>query len=82
MDLQLYKFKNSVGERCYKNVCLFIFNVMSPPHSSATAERILSTLTNIKTKNRNSQLHATVYCKPKNFWMKNVVMAGLQVRQF
>jgi hypothetical protein len=51
--------QNAVNEKCYNNICQFVFKLMCLPHSSACAERIFSTLSNIKTKNRNRLLPAT-----------------------
>lgn len=56
---ELYNLKNADGDRCYSKLCLFVFNIMSLPHSSAAAERVFSNLTNIKTKNRNRLLPDT-----------------------
>lgn len=56
---EIFKLKNTVGDKCYKNVCEFVFNILSLPHSSACAERIFSDLNNVKTKNRNRLLAST-----------------------
>lgn len=57
---KIFKFKNALNEKCFENVCLFVFNIMCLPHSSACAERTFSDLNNIKTKNRNRLLPTTI----------------------
>ncbi|KAJ8914868.1 hypothetical protein NQ315_014881 [Exocentrus adspersus] len=56
---ELYQFKNSAEEVVFKNICLFVYNIFSLPHSSASAERIFSQLNLIKSKVRNRLLPET-----------------------
>lgn len=56
---ELNTFKNSAEEFVFKNVCSFVFNIMSLPHSSASAEQIFSELNLIKNKIRNRLLPET-----------------------
>lgn len=56
---KLCEYKNALNEKCFSNICNFVFNIMSLPHSSACAERIFSDLNNIKTKTRNRLLPET-----------------------
>ncbi|XP_018570645.1 uncharacterized protein LOC108910509 [Anoplophora glabripennis] len=56
---ELYSMKNSLDQNIFANVCEFVFNVLSLPHSSASAERIFSQLSLIKTKLRNRLLPET-----------------------
>ncbi|KAJ8910917.1 hypothetical protein NQ315_014251 [Exocentrus adspersus] len=50
---ELYSMKNSADQKVFRNVCEFVFNLLSLPHSSASAERIFSQISIIKTKLRN-----------------------------
>lgn len=50
---ELNSYKNSADETVFKNICLFVFDILSLPHSSASAERIFSQLNLIKSKLRN-----------------------------
>ncbi|XP_018571105.1 uncharacterized protein LOC108910845 [Anoplophora glabripennis] len=56
---ELYSMKNSDDEKVFHNLCYFVFNIISLPHSSAAAERIFSTLNLVKTKTRNRLLPET-----------------------
>ncbi|CAG9840762.1 unnamed protein product [Diabrotica balteata] len=50
---ELNNLKNSADEPIFQNICSFVFNILSLPHSSAAAERIFSQLNLIKSKTRN-----------------------------
>ncbi|CAH1111390.1 unnamed protein product [Psylliodes chrysocephalus] len=41
---KLNTFKNAANEKIFGNLCEFVFNIFSLPHSSASAERIFSQL--------------------------------------
>lgn len=56
---ELYAFRNSADEQVFKNICNLVFNVISLPHSSASAERIFSQLNLMKSKIRNRLLPET-----------------------
>lgn len=56
---EIYSIKNVDNQSMFSNICNFVFNIMSLPHSSAAAERVFSRVNLIKTKSRNKLLPET-----------------------
>ena len=56
---KLREIKNDLGQLKYLNLCNFITNMTSLPHSSACVERIFSQINTVKTKKTN-ELKATI----------------------
>lgn len=55
MDLEsfwfkVFSFKNAANDKCFENVCSFVFQIISFPHSSAAAERIFHISITLKQK--------------------------------
>lgn len=56
---EIYSWKNVDNESMFNNICNFVFNLITLPHSSAAAERVFSRVNLIKTKSRNRLLPET-----------------------
>lgn len=57
---KLMQFKSENEVRIFKNISLFVLNILSLPHSNADSERIFSQVNNIKTKLRNRLINNTI----------------------
>ena len=50
---EVYRIKNATGERKFKNICKFVFALLSLPISNACVERVFSIVNIVKDKLRN-----------------------------
>lgn len=57
---KIFSQKNYDNSESFPNLCLFVKNILSLPHSSATVERIFSAINLNKTKTRNRLNNKTI----------------------